>query len=247
MSELVMQTPTPEVRVLTMARSARRNALSRSLISELCHAIQQAETDGIRALVVAGEGPSFSAGADFSGLEGDGSDQDYDDEMSRLTGALEESPLISVAAVQGACIGAGLDLALACDFRVAASDAVFALPAVKMGILYNPQRLAQILPKFSHAAAMRLLLLADKLDQTEALAAGVATHPAQSGQALTMATDLASRAARLPPLAQRTSKAFVKAFHRPDFAAEDWQARRTELLTSDERRTALRLARKPKT
>lgn len=248
MADLAVDTPLDGVRVLTLSCPAKRNALSRGLIAGLRYQVRQAEADGLRALVICGEGPAFCAGADFSDLEGDASDAGFDAAMTELTTALRDSPLVSFAAVQGPCVGAGLDLALACDFRVAAPDALFALPAVKMGILYNPQRLAQILPMLSHAAALRLLLLAERLDRTEALAGGLVTHVAdQVGDngPLALAIRLAGQAASLPSMAQGAAKAFVAAFHGTGFDAADWQARRMELLASAERREALKNAREP--
>lgn len=247
MADLRSDTPLQAVRVLTLTRAERRNALSRSLIAMLQDHLREAEAEGIRALVIAGEGPAFSAGADFAELEGDASDEAFDAAMSGLTAALRNSRIISFAAIDGACVGAGLDLALACDFRVAGPGAGFSLPAAKMGILYNPQRLAQILPMLGHAAALRLLLLAERLDRDEALAGGLATHAADAGGALANAVALAGRAAALPPLAQAAAKEFVTAFRAADFDAADWQARRMDLLASDERRAALRKAREPKT
>jgi len=244
MSDLRITDPQPGVRVLTLARPAKRNALSRSLIADLRAALEAAEAADIRAVVLAGEGKGFSAGADFSDLQGDASDQEFDASMSGLTGVLEDSPMISVAAIHGACIGAGLDLALACDFRVSTRDAVFALPAVQMGILYNPARLARVLPMFGHGAAMRLLVLAERLDATEAREAGIVTHLLPEGEAPeAAAAALALRAASLPRQAQAAAKAFVDAFHGTDFNHAEWQARRMELLASEERCEALRRAR----
>lgn len=244
MSDLRISDPQPGVRVLTLGRPAKRNALSLGLIGAIRAALGAAEAEGIRAVVLIGEGKGFSAGADFADLQGDASDLDYDAAMSGLTGLLEDSPMVSFAAIHGACIGAGLDLALACDFRLASPDAVFALPAVQMGILYNPTRLARVLPMLSHGAAMRLLLLADRLDATQAQAAGIVTHLLPEGEAPeTGAVALAVRAASLPPQAQAAAKAFVDAFHGTDFKQVEWQARRMELLASDERREALRRAR----
>lgn len=247
MADLRSDTPQPGVRVLILTRAEKRNALSRGLIAALQDRLLEAEAEGIRALVIAGEGPVFSAGADFADLEGDASDEAFDAAMSGLTAVLRNSRIISFAAIDGACVGAGLDLALACDFRVAGPGAGFSLPAAKMGILYNPRRLAQILPMLSHAAALRLLLLAERLDRDEALAGGLATHAAGEGGTLETAVALAGRAAALPPLAQAAAKEFVAAFRAADFDAADWQARRMDLLASDERREALRKAREPKT
>lgn len=242
MANVKTETPRNGVRVIALARKAKRNALSRDLIEALLERVREAEAEGTRSIVITGEGPAFSAGADFSDLGGDVSDEGFDSLMSCLTSAISESQMISFAAIKGACVGAGLDLALACDFRVAAPDAIFALPAVQMGILYNPRRLSRILPILAPAAAVRLLLLAERLDRDEARVAGIVTHTAeQDGErdALTVAVELASRAAGLPPNAQSAAKAFVAAWRRPDFEETDWQACRLELLASEERREAL--------
>lgn len=249
MADLRVETPREGVRLLVLSRSAKRNALSRDLIETLRQNLHDAAAEGARAVVIAGEGLAFSSGADFADLEGDTSDEDFDAAMSGLTGTLRESPLISFAAINGACVGAGLDLALACDFRVAAPDAVFALPAVRMGILYNPERLAQILPMLSRSAASRLLLLAERLDRDEARAGGIVTHVSdQPGEdaVVEAALDLAAAAVALPALAQGAAKAFATAFDGPAFKASDWQAKRLELLASEERRAALRQARRSK-
>lgn len=246
MADLSVETCRDGVRLLALARAAKRNALSRDLIDTLCVAIRAAETDGVRAVVIAGEGPVFSAGADFADLEGDGSDEEFDAAMFGLTGRLRQSPMISFAAINGACIGAGFDLAMACDFRVAAPDAVFALPAVRMGILYNPRRLAQILPMLEHSAASRLLLLDERLDRDAATAGGIVTHVSdQPGDnaVVEAALGLAAGAAALPARAQSATKAFLISSSAPDFEASGWQAKRLELLASEERREALRQAR----
>lgn len=242
MADLRIETPQQDVRVLVMARGAKRNALTLGLIGALQAEVRAAEADGLRSVVITGEGPAFSAGADFADLEGDASDREFDAAMSGLTSALQESRLISIAAIDGFCIGAGFDLAMACDFRVAGPDAAFGLPAVSMGILYNPKRLAQVLPRLADAAAMRLLLLAERLDRSEAQAAGIVTHCAEGGT-LGVAIGLAGRAAKLPPNAQAAAKAFLTAFRWPDFDETEWEMLRMELLSSEERREALRQAR----
>ncbi len=248
MADLRIETPRDGVRLLVLSRSGKRNALSRDLIAALGQSLDAATAEGARAVVIAGEGPAFSAGADFADLRGDASDAAFDAAMFALTGALRASGLVSFAAINGACVGAGLDLALACDFRVAAPDAVFALPAVRMGILYNPERLAQVLPLLSRPAASRLLLLAERLDRDEARAGGIVTHVSDGpGEKAVVeaALELAGRAAVLPALAQGAAKAFAAAFDGPDFDVADWQARRLQLLASPERREALRKARRP--
>ncbi len=246
MDDLRIETPAMGVRLLVLCRSARRNALSRDLIGRLHAGVAAAKAEGARAIVIAADGPAFSAGADFADLDGSVADLDFDAEMSGLTASLRDESLVSFAAISGACIGAGLDLALACDFRVAAPDAVFALPAVRMGILYNPKRLEQILPLMSHAIALRLLLLAERLDFADARAGGIVTHVTEQPGADAVrarALELAAAAVALPSQAQEAAKAFAASFGRPGFDAMDWEAWRRRLLDSDQRQEALQKAR----
>jgi enoyl-CoA hydratase/carnithine racemase len=200
----------------------------------------------MRALVITGEGPAFSAGADFSDLAGDVSDVAFDARMFSLTSRLAESQLVSFAAISGPCIGAGFDLAMACDFRVAAPDATFSLPPVKLGILYNPERLAQLVQMLGELTAKKMLLLAEPMDRALALASGIATHAADQDVRAT-AIDLAIRASSLPASAQKAAKEFIHAMRDPAFSNADWQDKRRELLGSEERREAFRSIRKPKT
>ncbi len=245
MGDLRVETPSAQVRLFTLSRAAKRNALSFELIAALREQLQQAEADGIRAVVIAGDGPTFSAGADFSQLKGDVSDLAFDDAMSELTSALMHGPLISFAAIRGGCVGAGLDLALACDFRIASPDAFFALPAARLGILYNPRRLSELESMLAAAIMRRLLVLAETLDCEEASRGGIVTHRAGSGAnaAVDAALEHASQAASLPPLAQRAGKAFLASRFRKEHEQADWQKLRMELLASDERKVALEKAR----
>jgi enoyl-CoA hydratase/carnithine racemase len=245
MADLRIETPHALVRLLILTRSARRNALSLDLITAVEAEIGKAEKDGMRALVITGEGPAFSAGADFSDLTGDASDVAFDARMFSLTSRLAESPLVSFAAISGPCIGAGFDLAMACDFRLAAPDATFSLPPVRLGILYNPERLAQLVRMLGEATAKRMLLLGETLDQAQALTSGIATHGADQ-DVRAAAIDLAIRASGLPASAQKAAKDIIRAMRDPGFSSVDWQDRRRELLGSEERREAFRAIRKPK-
>ena len=242
MAELKIEQPHEHVRVLCMCRAQKRNAPSLTMISAMREQVHLAEQEGTRALVIAGEGAVFSAGADFSDLKGDLSDLDFDARMFELTQHIRKSDLITFAAIQGGCIGAGLDLAMACDFRVAAPDAFFALPALQMGILYNPDSLSLMLPGIQPAIARRLLLLAERIGREEAHQAGIVTHLAQGegeGSVVGLATLLAAQSALLPCQAQRTTKSFIAALERGDTCPSLWQSKREALLMSKDRQTAL--------
>ena len=119
---------TDRIAVVTIDRTARRNALNLDALHRLDDAVASAVADGAAAVVFRGEGGHFCAGADLKELE----DQSFD---TRLRGVLERIatlPVPTFAAISGACMGLGMQLALACDIRVATDDAYFGIPAGKL-------------------------------------------------------------------------------------------------------------------
>jgi len=135
------------VRVVTLVRPASRNALTPTMLSALEASLR--EFQGLRALVLEGEGTAFCAGYDLDCLEADAAaGRAPDARIQEVLRLLEESDFPSVAVVHGAAFGAGCELACACDFRVGSADAVFCLPPLKLGIVYAPDgifRVAKVL------------------------------------------------------------------------------------------------------
>src|SRR5437016_3206819 len=110
------------VALLTIDRPARRNAVDRATLAQLLAAI--ADVADARVLVITGAGGHFCAGADLTGLE----DSSFADALRRVLDALASSPRPVIAAVSGAALGAGAQLAVASDLRVAEPDATFGIP-----------------------------------------------------------------------------------------------------------------------
>ncbi len=129
----------PGVRVITISRPQALNALNTTVLSELNHALRSAAEDsGVRVVVLTGEGPkSFIAGADILEMK-DKSPQEamrfaqLGHDVGKL---LELMPKPTIAAVNGFALGGGCEMAMACDFIVAAENAVFAQPEVGLGII----------------------------------------------------------------------------------------------------------------
>jgi 2-(1,2-epoxy-1,2-dihydrophenyl)acetyl-CoA isomerase len=181
------------IAVVTMTRPDRRNALSVSLVSGLVEACTKAVEDGATALVLTGEGRSFCAGGDLSGvnvaLDGD-IDEDLGvliDQLHEFILALRALPMPTVAAVNGVAVGAGLALALACDVRVVGRSVAFVTGYVALGAspeggasfhlaraLGAPQALASLVTNRSfNAAELRTAgLVDDVVDDTEVVDAG---------------------------------------------------------------------------
>lgn len=228
---------------ITLSRSDCRNALSRALLAELRQTLQSIRTTVVHAIVLTGANSCFSAGADFRELDGGLADEGFDEAVASAVEAVRSAPIPVIAAIEGPCIGAALDLALACDLRVVADTAFLELPAIRLGLLYNPSALARMGAQLSSTTLTRLLLLGERFDGREAVSSGIASHAAGSGEALKKARELAARFQMLPKQAVETNKRFLVALDRPLPDLDAWQAERLRLLNSPERREAVAKSR----
>lgn len=164
-----------------------------SLLGEL------AADDEVKVLLVTGEGPSFSAGADIRELI---SGADPEDPMAELRAAnlraqaaLREFPKPTVAVVRGHCIGGGLEIAVNCDFRFAARDASFGVTPARIGVVYPPAAIKVLLDLVGPATTKYLLFSGDLLTADEAEGKGLVDRVADDPMAAaeTFAATLVSR------------------------------------------------------
>ena len=174
MANLRIERDGPVLRI-TLARPDRRNAFDAGLISELAEAF--VDVGRTRAVVLAGDGPSFSAGADVDWMRSS-VDLSLDENVAdanalrRMLEAIDGCPAPVVARVQGHALGGGAGLVAAADIAVAARDAVFAFSEVKLGIVpavISPFALAKIGP----GAARRYFVTGERFDAESALRIGL--------------------------------------------------------------------------
>jgi enoyl-CoA hydratase len=201
------------VGLVTLRRPDRLNALSSEVAAALDAAFRAAGADdAVRAIVVAGEGKAFCAGADIGELDSLDGPHAFRAFVGRLTDAFEvlgRCPKPSVAAIHGVALGGGLELALACDLRVAEDGARLGVPEIKLGLLPGAggtARLPRLLPK---AVAKQLLLTGEPLPAADAHRLGLVNEVVPVGSGLASALALASRLAGLPPLALAAAKRLV--------------------------------------
>lgn len=214
------------VRTLTLNRPDARNALNLSLIKRLRVELSESlEDKNMRCLVLAGAGKGFCAGADvfeWAEVAARGGNDDYPwvTEAHALVRELFDFPRPTIAVVNGAAAGAGVDLALACDFRFAAEDARFICAYTRMA--YPPDVGGSwLLPRLIGAeAAKRFVFTGATWDAAEALARGMVSevHPADTVAAAARA--FAAELATGPTVAQMHAKRLIDSAHTRSFAEQ---------------------------
>ena len=201
------------VRLLTLSDPERRNAMDAAMGAELVAACKAAREDpSVRAVVVTGKGAAFCAGADLPELFGDPqrpvtATHAVLRSYYRAFFSVLELPLPTVAAVNGPAVGAGLNLALACDVRVAGRQASFGATFARIGLHPGGGCTWFLVRALGASRALRTLLLGDPLDAEQAVAWGLADGPVDDP--LVEALELAGRFAAVEPALARHIKRAV--------------------------------------
>lgn len=218
------------VELWTIDGEGRRNSLSMALIAELHAHLERAAGDrALRCVVLTGAGDkAFCAGADLKERARMSADEvhRFHHDLRRAFRGIEEAPQPFVAALNGAALGGGLELALACDLRVASDAAQLGLPEVALGIIPGgggTQRLARLV---GVARAKDLVLTARRIGGAEALAMGLVSQIAPPQRLLEEAVALGERIARNAPVSLRQAKRAIDGgFHLPLEEALDLENR----------------------
>lgn len=202
------------VGLITLNRPEVLNALRRETISDLAAVLQKAGLDeNIRSLVITGKGKAFSAGQDLSEL-GSLAGQEIDyfairknvEKMQELTRLIIDIPKPVIAAVNGYAIGAGAELAIACDIRYASGKAAFEFAEVKVG-LFETNGVTWLLPRLiGMGRAKELMLTGRRIDAEEAMHIGLVNAVSSPDGLLNDAQATAEKIAGYAPVSMR----FVK-------------------------------------
>lgn len=179
------------VTLITFDRPERKNALSYEDVDGFAAAVREAvDRNDTRALVLTGTAGDFCAGADLQGAV----DSEFVSNLLEVLGVLRGAPFPTIAAVEGYALGAGTQIAVACDLRVASASARFGIPAAKLGLMidqWTVQRLAHIA---GQGAARAILLGCDILTCEQALNAGLVQRLGTLEDALEWAHHIATLA-----------------------------------------------------
>lgn len=212
----------PRVARVTVDRVARRNALGEREFRDLAALWPRlAEDRTVRAVVVRGAGEAaFCSGADLSDPRLP-TLPDVDDLIDAALLKTQFFPKPLVAAIGGACVAGGLELALSCDLRVVAAGARLGLPEVRWGILPSGGAAMKLVDQIGQADAMRLLMAGELIDGIEAARLGLATLAPDAPAAEAEALRLAKRIAEASPVAVQATKRAVFEARMRDYAARE--------------------------
>jgi enoyl-CoA hydratase/carnithine racemase len=210
--ELLLDQPADGVLRLTISNPAKRNALDHPILDAIAVALE--DLGDARSLLLTGADGMFSSGYDI----GDIPDDVFAEEAERLVAhpfaaaleALEGCALPTVAALPGHTIGGGLELALACDLRVAADGILLGMPPAKLGLVYSHTGLRRFLQAIGAPRTRELFLTARNIDARTALQWGLVNEVVGAADLTDAALDLAEDLAANAPLSVRGNKRIIR-------------------------------------
>lgn len=230
-----------KVMLLTMTRPSRRNAVNLEMLQAFEAAFADAHTRNVRVILVTGDAPSFSAGADLAGVKED----DFQDALHGVLKSFVDPRVVTMAYVNGHALGAGAQLMAACDVRMATPTATVGIPAARLGLVVNHWTIERLVREFSWPVARNMLLTAATYDASSLHALGSIHRLGTLDEAI----EWAGEVAELAPLTQYGHKlALESSAGEPDVDDLVVSARRKALESSDvtEGRAAFAEKRKPK-
>jgi enoyl-CoA hydratase len=208
------------VAALTVNRPETRNALDTDTVNEFHRALEEVRAAGATVLIIRGAGDkAFVSGADIRAIQRRRRNDALASINSRLMTAIESHEAVTIAAVNGYALGGGCELALACDIRIAADNAVFGLPEPLLGIIPGAggtQRLPRIV---GLGRAKEMILTGARWDARRALEAGLVSHVVPLAELPRAASAMAERILALGPLAVRLAKTALNASAQMPLAA----------------------------
>jgi len=243
--KLLVDEPAESVVRLTISNPDKRNALDHPILDAITATLVElaAADSQARCVIVTGAHGMFSAGYDIGEIP----DEQFEERAERLVAhpfteaidALEAFPHPTLAVLPGHTIGGGLELALACDLRVAQAEIKLGMPPAKLGLVYSHTGLRRFIDAIGAARTRELFLLGSYIDAATALAWGLVNRVAEADMLEDLALELASELARNAPLSQTGNKRVIAALLRAegelpaDVEAELIELRRASFASRD--------------
>ncbi len=212
--KLLLDSPAEAVVRLRIANPERRNALDHEILDALAEALPRLDR-GIetRCLLITGAPPVFSAGYDIASIPAETFERDAEALVAHPFQAAMEAlavhPWPTVAAINGHCIGGGLELAVTCDLRICSDAAKLGMPPVKLGLVYGHTGLRKFLDTVGVARTKELFLTGRNFEAARAAEIGLVHEVVPDERLETVAVELAAEIAANAPLSMRGNKSAI--------------------------------------
>jgi enoyl-CoA hydratase/carnithine racemase len=213
--KLVLDHPAEAVARLVISNPERRNALDHDILNALAEVLPTLDRGiEIRCVVITGAGEIFSAGYDIAGI----GEETFADDAEALVAhpfhaameALSSHPYPVLCAINGLCLGGGLELAIRCDLRLATTRARLGMPPAKLGLVYGHTGLRKFIDVIGYARTKELFLTGRDLSGPRAMAIGLVHDTVPDGELEGAAIELASEIAQNAPLSMRGNKRAIE-------------------------------------
>lgn len=203
------------IHTVVMDRPEKKNAFTLDMYRAFGEAFNALDADdSVRCIVLRGAGATFCAGSDIGGFDSGRSNIEQARQYARftldMTDTLKNTRHPTVACIEGACVGGGLEIAMHCDVRIAARSARFGFPINRIGLCVDHEELADLIGVVGHTVALETLLQGHIFGADEALLKGFVTRLADDASVVDDAYQIATRIANGAPLVNRWHKKFVR-------------------------------------
>jgi enoyl-CoA hydratase len=207
MEFVLIESPMAGVAIVRLNRPQARNALNSQLRQELAESFDLLESDNsIRSIVITGDDKAFAAGADLREIVNDSPLEIMDRGVLKLWSHLSRCSKPIIAAVRGAALGGGCELALQADIIIAGRNALFGQPELKVGIMPGGGATQRLMRSIGKYQAMMMILTGEPISGQRAAEIGLASEAVEDDAVMARAIEIAGLIATLPPVAVRLTK-----------------------------------------
>jgi enoyl-CoA hydratase/carnithine racemase len=217
--KLVLDHPADAVARLRLNNPEKRNPLDHDVLDALAHALPDLDRGiEVRCVVVTGTGQAFSGGYDIGAIPAESFEQDAEALVAHPFHAAMEAvsahPYPVIAAINGHCLGGGLELAVRCDLRICAARAKLGMPPAKLGLIYGHTGLERFIDVVGVAGTRELFLTGRTIDADRALGMGLVNEVVDDEGVEAAALDLAAQVAGNAPLSMKGNKRAIETLAR---------------------------------
>lgn len=199
------------VLTVTLANERRANALTMGMLDDISRTLGSLDPDVGVVLVTGAGGKSFSSGADLGEVPTPDKLREIEARVGSAVDAIRECPVPVIAVVNGAAVGGGLELAMACDWRIASDTAGFSMPPGRLGIVYSPRGLQLFVAAIGPAQAAELFLTGGPINASRALELRLVNAVYPGGELADRAREAAAAVAAMAPISARGTAAIIRA------------------------------------